>query len=65
MASAFLDGNLSIKDYTDIKNKQADTLMRQSFAKMDESGNQITKEDILESEDAIPSTYDEEKKDQN
>ncbi|MBO7595823.1 MAG: flotillin-like FloA family protein, partial [Bacteroidales bacterium] len=62
MASAFLDGNLSIKDYTDIKNKQADTLMRQSFAKLDDSGNQITKEDILESEDALPSIDDEQKK---
>ena len=61
MASAFLDGNLSIKDYTDIKNKQADTLMRQSFAKLDETGNQITKEDIIESEDAIPAVEDEKK----
>ena len=62
MASAFLDGNLSVKDYTDLKNKQADTLMRQSFAKLDDSGNQITKEDIMESEDAIPTLNDDEKK---
>ena len=53
---------LSVKDYTDLKNKQADTLMRQSFAKLDDSGNQITKEDIMESEDAIPTLNDDEKK---
>ena len=47
MASAFLDGNLSIKDYTDIKNKQADTIMRQSFAKYDGVGEQLKKEDII------------------
>ncbi|MCQ2973391.1 MAG: flotillin-like FloA family protein [Bacteroidales bacterium] len=39
MASAFLDGNLSIKDYYDIKNKQADTQMRESFAKYDTTKN--------------------------
>jgi uncharacterized protein YqfA (UPF0365 family) len=41
MASAFLDGNISVQEYTDIKNKQADTLMRQSLANVDETGHHL------------------------
>lgn len=44
MASAFLDGNISIQEYTDIKNKQADTLMRQSLANADETGQHLSRQ---------------------
>jgi len=44
MASAFLDGNISVQEYTDIKNKQADTLMRQSLANVDETGHHLLKD---------------------
>lgn len=43
MAGAFLDGNISVQEYTDIKNKQADTLMRQSLAGVDETGHHLSK----------------------
>ncbi|MBR6278466.1 MAG: flotillin-like FloA family protein [Bacteroidales bacterium] len=49
MASAFLDGNISVQEYTDIKNKQADTLMRQSLANVDETGHHLLK--TMEPED--------------
>ena len=42
MASAFLDGNISVQEYTDIKNKEADTLMRKSLANVDETGQHLT-----------------------
>ncbi len=42
MASAFLDGNISVQEYTDIKNKQADTLMRQSLANVDVTGHHLS-----------------------
>ena len=42
MASAFLDGNISVQEYTDIKNKQADTLMRQSLANVDVTGQHLS-----------------------
>jgi len=43
MASAFLDGNISVTEYTDIKNKQADTLMRQNLANTDVTGHHLAK----------------------
>ena len=33
MAAAFLDGKLSIHDYHDMQNKEADTKMRETFGK--------------------------------
>ena len=42
MASAFLDGNISVQEYTDLKNKQADTLMRQSLANVDVTGHHLS-----------------------
>jgi len=45
MASAFLDGNISVQEYTDLKNKQADTLMRQSLANVDETGHHLASRD--------------------
>ncbi|MBQ1697532.1 MAG: flotillin-like FloA family protein [Bacteroidales bacterium] len=47
MASAFLDGNISVQEYTDIKNKQADTLMRQSLANVDVTGHHLSHQTTL------------------
>ncbi|MCQ2250247.1 MAG: flotillin-like FloA family protein [Bacteroidales bacterium] len=62
MAGAFLDGNISVQEYTDIKNKQADTLMRQSLAGVDETGhhlkNQTTVNNPDTSADGSPATDD-------
>ncbi len=51
MASAFLDGNISVQEYTDIKNKQADTLMRQSLANVDETGQHLSKQTTVSDQD--------------
>lgn len=51
MASAFLDGNISVQEYTDIKNKQADTLMRQSLANVDETGHHLAKDSKVDNID--------------
>ena len=53
MASAFLDGNISVQEYTDIKNKQADTLMRQSLAGTDVTGQHLEKQTSVSDTDTI------------
>ena len=45
MAAAFLDGKITVKEYNDIKNKEADTLMRKSFALQSESMSKINDSD--------------------
>jgi len=56
MASAFLDGNISVQEYTDIKNKQADTLMRQSLANVDETGHHLTSQTTINNVEPQEST---------
>ena len=51
MASAFLDGNISVQEYTDIKNKEADTLMRKSLANVDETGQHLQKGETEETQE--------------
>ncbi len=58
MAGAFLDGNISVQEYTDIKNKQADTLMRQSLAGTDVTGHHLDKHTNVDDPANDPSAND-------